>query len=101
VGPPGRFTLPRVNAVLPDELDAVMRRAMPDGPVALATRRAPFGIRRILVTLLEANAGVMLLVFMVLQRWRATLIPRLLALAERLIRRRRAAHRLGRLAGWP
>jgi hypothetical protein len=104
VGQPGRSTVPIVDAVEPDELGDGVRCAVPDGSVALhVPRRATPSIREILVMLLEANALVMLLVFMVLQRWRRAVIPRLLTSAEHLIRRRRAAHRMGRLAGsvWP
>ena len=59
-----------------------LQRALPGGPRLRATRSTPplpvtEGIREIVITLAEAMVLVILVVFLFLQNWRATLIPML------------------------
>lgn len=97
-GSPTTYTVhAQGGAVEPDEIGNVVTRE-PDRSISLdASAQAIPSIREILITLLEAGALVVLVVFLVLQSWRGTLIPLLLVSARRLVRRRRTANRVGQL----
>jgi hypothetical protein len=78
------------GAVEPGEIGNLVTRPPAAGWVVPSTRE-------ILVALVEQGALVVVLVFLILHSWRATLIPPLLVSAARLVRRRRAGNRVGSL----
>jgi hypothetical protein len=78
------------GAVAPGEIDPRVTR-LPAVPWVVPS------VGEIVATLVEQGAMIAVLVFLILQSGRATLIPRSLVSAARLVRRRGAADRLGSL----